>query len=159
MSIVQNTKVSFFEMSVETRVMHLVMPFLVMLLLFVGSFAIGSRTYLSIWLLFLTLSILAEAYSIACEKTFNEKYKQELDKIIKQEIMSYGGHESVERDFWKSVSSRQSLRGIVPNEMIDSSLMLSRSFWGKVGALGMFVVVGLPMIVLGFIVYTNAGSA
>jgi len=142
-------------MSIETRVLYLVMPLLIMLLLFVVSFSIGSKIYLSVWLLGLTFSILAEYFSRACKEAFNEKHKLELDEIIEREIIRYGGREYIERDFWKSSASRESLRNIVPDEMIESVLASSSGFWGKVGNLGMFVFVGLPMFAIAVLVYST----
>lgn len=156
MSLLINTKDAFFEISVETRYLYLFMPSVVLLLLFVVGISLAPPAYVSAWGFFLMCSILAECFSRACERAFNENHKVKLDEIIKREVLRYGGNRNVERDFWKSNASRESLRDIVPDEMIDSPLVSSSRVWGRVGNSGMFVFIGLPMIAVGIVLYLSS---
>ena len=158
MSLLINTKDAFFEMSAETRYLYLFMPSVVLLLLFVVGLSSAPPVYVSVWGFFLICSILAERFSRACESAFNENHKVKLDEIIKREILRYGGSENVERDFWKSNASRESLRDIVPDEMIDSPLVSSSRVWGRAGNLGLFVFIGLPMIGVGILAYLSSAA-
>ncbi|MEP3890685.1 MAG: hypothetical protein ABJN69_09460 [Hellea sp.] len=158
MSLLINSKDAFFEMSVGTRYLYLFMPSVILLLLFVVSNSLASSPYKLVWGFFLICSILAERFSRACESAFNENHKAKLDEIIMGEVLRYGGSENVERDFWKSNASRESLRDIVPDEMIDSPLVPSSRFWGKVGKLGMFLFIVLPIIAVGIIAFLSSAA-
>ena len=146
--MLENTKDAFFELPAERRALHVGLPVLLALFLLVTCLVSLNNVHLLLWGMALGFSILAIFFANACEVTFNDNYETELDNIIETEVRRYEGRQNVRQNLWKNRASREELKGLVPDEILDSSLIPSVRFWRRVGNWGMFLFFLLPCLTI-----------
>ena len=158
MRMLKDTKKAFSQIPVERRVIYLGIPLALAFFLVIHSGLLLSNAWLGGWGLCLAASILAICFASACEVTFHQNYKVELDDITEREVRRYEGRNVIRRTLWRSRASRSELRGLLPDEILDSPLIPSIGVWNRVGKWGVFIFLLLPMFIF-FVLGTLAKAS